>query len=190
MLFATPACGTTFSSAHPRLRNRKEGGGGRGETGSGADGPLGRGARAGGLRLGRAAPGWGRPQRSWPVRQRVGAAFRAWLLASLPSALWVGLHLCLLAWFIFVSGELIPGGVNLPATTWLRSRPAPFFWQPGRGPHGAARRPSHPPAHTAAPASPPELRYTPLQTLLGRVFSPLLACTSTFRPSAAALGFP
>lgn len=78
----------------------------------------------------------------------------------LRALLWAILHLCFHAWFL--ESEFLEELPGPSAPTWLTPRLAPSLsslglWQG----HGAAPRPSCPPALTAAHARPPELRYSP-----------------------------
>lgn len=153
---------------------------GAGETGSGPGG--------------RSGEGRGPPQGvcgAVPAPRRVSSAFRAWLLASLPSArgsVYIGLR----AWFILF-WRPSSGGIHLPAPTWLVSRPAPSFGSPAA-------------ATMALPAGPAALPHTLLllpallssgTPLCGhfRAAPPLPSLPAprfgaAFRPSAPALGFP
>lgn len=91
----------------------------------------------------------------------------AW--ASLASPLRVSLHLCVGARFIFVSGEKITRGIPEPACghrAHIEAHPlVSAAWGLGLRDHGTTPGPSCPPAHAAAPASPSELRYTPVHPL-------------------------
>lgn len=92
------------------------------------------------------------------------------IIASLPSPLWVILHLRFRAWFIFVSeSKFLEELLKLACShldTNIEARPLlSAAWGPGLGHHGTACMASYPPAHTSAPAGPSELRYTPVHPL-------------------------
>ncbi|XP_070240231.1 transmembrane protein 25 isoform X2 [Bos mutus] len=85
------------------------------------------------------------------------------IIASLPSPLWVILHLRFRAWFIFVSeSKFLEELLKLACShldTNIEARPLlSAAWGPGLGHHGTACMASYPPAHTSAPAGPSELR--------------------------------
>lgn len=72
------------------------------------------------------------------------------------------------ALLLFLESKFLEELLSLPAVTWLTSGPTSLLSAAGGlglSRHGAAPRPSRPPAHTAAPASPSELRYTPVHPL-------------------------
>ena len=131
-----------------------------------------------------AAPG-SEPAR-WVGSHWVGSGLGAGLLSSSSSPLRVRLYLCIGARFSFVSGEEIPGGITEPACGHLANVEArPLLsaaWGPGLSHHGAAPRPSCPPAYTAAPASPSEFRYTPVYPLAEHFWGQPPSFPSLFAP--------
>lgn len=113
----------------------------------------------------------------------------------LRALLWAILHLCFHAWFL--ESEFLEELLGPSAPTWLTARLAPSLSSPGpwQG-HGAAPRPSCPPALTAARAGPPELRYSPFsffgRALLGARAPSLRArCPGCpLQALGSGLGFP